>query len=36
MQNVLTNRIRTYTTTTLDVNQWDIFAMEFTLDVDFG
>ena len=35
-QNLLTNRIWTYTITTLWVNQWDIFAKEFTSDVDSG
>ena len=34
-QNLLTNSIWTYTITTLQVNQWEIFAKEFTLDADF-
>ena len=35
-QNLLTKSIWSYTTTTLWMNQWDIFAKEFTSDVDSG
>ena len=35
-QNLLTKSIWTYTITTLWVNQWVIFAKEFTSDVDSG
>ena len=35
-QNLLTNSIWTYAITTLWVNQWEIFATEFTSDVDSG
>ena len=33
-QNLLTNSILIYTITTLWVNQWKIFAKEFTSDID--
>ena len=35
-QNLLTNIIWTYTITTLQLNEWEIFAKEFTSDVDSG
>ena len=35
-QDLLTNIIWTYTITTLRVNEWEIFAKEFTSDVDSG
>ena len=35
-QNLLTNSIRTYTITTLRVNQWEIFVKEFTSDINSG
>ena len=35
-QNLLTNSIWTNAITTLRVNQWEIFAKEFTSDVDFS
>ena len=35
-QNLLTISLWTYTITSLRVNQWEIFAKEFTSDVDSG
>ena len=35
-QNLLTNNIWSYTMTILRVNQWEIFAKEFTSSVDSG
>ena len=35
-QKLLTNSIWIYTITTLLVSQWEIFAKEFTSDVDSG
>ena len=35
-QNLLTKSIWIYTSITLRVNQWEIFAKEFTADIDSG
>ena len=35
-QNLLTNNIWSYTMTILRVNQWEILAKEFTLNIDSG